>query len=202
MEGPGDAELLRAAGCGDREAFGLLVKRHHRAVVQYVYRFLAGVDRDTAEDLAQDVFLKAWQAASAFEPRAEVLTWLLRIATNTSWNYRRRSRLRRAVPLATDGLAETPELRADPAEGPASRREEAARVRSAVARLPARQRAAIVLRHFHELSYREIATVLETPVSAVESLLFRARRTLGRTLAAAEGVKSPQVSPELGAETL
>ena len=202
MEGPGDAELLRAAGCGDREAFGLLVERRHRAVVQFVYRFLADVDRDTAEDLAQDVFLKAWKAAPSFRPRAAVLTWLLRIATNTCLSYRRSRRLRWTVSLADDGLAETPGLRCGPADEPPARREQAARVRSAVAQLPPRQRAVIVLRHFHDLPYQEIAEVLETSVAAVESLLFRARRTLQGTLAASGSSESPQVSPELGAESL
>jgi RNA polymerase sigma-70 factor (ECF subfamily) len=196
-----DADLLLAAGRGDRLAFGALVERHHRAVVQYAYRFLGDVDRDTAEDLAQDVFLKAWRAASTFQPRAAVLTWLLRIATNTCLNYRRGSRLRRFLSLATGTPSEPPSVRTGPADGPAARADQAARVRSAVARLPANQRAAVVLRHYHDLTYSDIAEVLETSVSAVESLLFRARRTLARTLSEERTSEAPQDSPTLRAES-
>ena len=79
------------------------------------------------------------------------------------------------------------------------RLERAAGLRAAVANLPARQRAAVLLRHFHDLSYAEIATVLEVSVPAVESLLFRARRRLYKKLA--REANSPQVPPELGAES-
>ena len=92
-----DEDLLISAGKGDREAFGLLVERHHLAVVRFAYRFLGNVDRDTAEDLAQDVFLRAWRSAPSFRPRARVLTWLLRLATNACLNYQRGRRLRRAI---------------------------------------------------------------------------------------------------------
>ncbi len=200
MPAADDAELLLAAGRGDRNAFGVLVERYHRTVVQFVYRFLADVDRDTAEDLTQDVFVKAWEAASGFEPRAAVLTWLLRIATNTGLNYRRWRRLRRALSLASGGLVSAPDPKAGSPEGRPARADEAERVRSAVAQLPPNQRAAIVLRHFHEMSYKDVADVLETSVPAVESLLFRARRTLERELRPVASEHWPQVSGEPGAE--
>ena len=92
-----DEDLMVSAGRGDHEAFGALVERHHRAVVQFVYRYLGDVGRDDAEDVAQDVFLGAFRAAPAFRPRAKVQTWLLRIARNTCLNYRRSQRLRRTT---------------------------------------------------------------------------------------------------------
>ena len=76
-----DNDLMLAAGQGDRSAFGILVERHHRAIVQFAYRFLATPDRNAAEDLAQDVFLAAWKAAPVFRSRAKVLTWLLLLKT-------------------------------------------------------------------------------------------------------------------------
>jgi len=194
-----DEDLLQDAGGGDREAFGVLVERHHRAVMQFVHRFLGDIGRDTAEDLAQDVFLKAWKAASSFEPRAQAITWLLRIATNTCLNYRRGKRLRRAVSLDANTEADIPDRQAGPAAA-SQAREQADRVRRAIAELPPNQRAAIVLRHFHGLSYAEISDVLDVSVSAVESLLFRARRTL--RVALAENETAPQVLPGLGAESL
>ncbi len=189
---------MLAAGRGDRSAFGTLVERHHSALYQFIYRFLGGLDRQTAEDLAQDTFLRAWQAAPSYEPRAKVLTWLLRIATNTCLNYRRRSRLRRTLALgAADGMA------AQRSDTASSADEQHPRLQSAIGELPASQRAAIVLRHFHEFSYAEIADVLDTSVSAVESLLFRARVGLREHLSTQEKSRErPQVSADLGAESL
>jgi RNA polymerase sigma-70 factor (ECF subfamily) len=193
-----DERLLLDAGHGDQRAFGVLVERHHRAIIQFAHRFLGTIGRDVAEDLAQEVFLSAWKSAATFKPRAKVSTWLFRIATNACLNYRRHSHLRRAASLEGDHEAEV----SGPADRPADR-ERANLVRQAVADLPANQRAAIVLRHFHDFSYVEIAEVLETSVSAVESLLFRARRGLRATLTAArDHSSSPQVSPDLGAESL
>ncbi len=198
-----DEDLLVAAGRGDRSAFGTLVERHHRGVMQFIYRFLGNVDRCTAEDLTQDVFLKAWKAAPAYTPRAKTTTYLLRLATNTALNYRRWWRLRRTASLPGD---EGPAALPDDPESAADRMaadEQAASVREALGRLARPQRAVIVLRHFHGLSYAEIAEVLETTVSSVESLLFRARRRLRKLLEnESEDIESPQVSPGLGAETL
>ena len=193
-----DEKLLLDAGRGDQRAFGVLVERHHRAIIQFAHRFLGDIGRDVAEDVAQEVFLSAWKSAPTFKPRAKVSTWLFRIATNACLNYRRRSRLRRTVALEDQREADVP----GPSDRPADH-ERAGVVREAVADLPANQRAAIVLRHFHDFSYAEIAEVLETSVSAVESLLFRARRGLRDTLTAArDNSASPQVFPAIGAESL
>ncbi len=194
-----DKELMLASGRGDRAAFGLLAERHYRDVVHFAQRFLGTIGRETAEDLAQDVFLKVWRSASRFEPRAAVKTWLLRTTTNTCLDYRRRHRLRRALSLSSDTAREP----VDNVSGPASAselRERADRSRRAIAALPAKQRAAIVLRHYHDFSYSEIAETLKLSVPAVESLLFRARRSLRAKLTVEMGLASPQVSPGLGAE--
>ena len=163
-----------------------------------MHRYLGSIGRDTAEDLAQDVFLSAWKAAPSYEPRAKVRTWLLRMATNACLNYRRRGRLRRAVSLADEAHAEIAGEGPEPPDA-AKTRERATEVRQAVAALPPRQRAAIILRHFQGLAYAEIAEVLGISVSAVESMLFRARQTLRANLST--GQESPQVIRELGAES-
>ena len=189
-----DLELLLAAGRGDREAFGQLADRHHRTVIHYVHRFLGRIDFATAEDIAQDVFLRAWTACPSFTPRAKVLTWLLQIATNACLNHRRGMRLRRMFSLGDRDAADS-----TTAGEPEGRDLQAEAVRDAIARLPDAQRAVIILRHYHDLSYTDIAAVLEVSVSSVESLLFRSRRTL-RTILEAESPNpaAPQVSPELG----
>ena len=189
-----DAALLRAAGRGDRRAFAALVERHQQTVFRFIRRYLGTSDRDVLEDLAQDVFLNAWQAASNFEPRAKVTTWLLRVTANRCLNYRRSRVLRRAASLeATDRSADLP-AGSPSADPPIQRGEQMAEVRAAVAALPPKQRAAIVLRHFHDLSYVEIAQVLGLSVSAVESALFRARQSLREGLARATADESPKVS--------
>jgi RNA polymerase sigma-70 factor (ECF subfamily) len=192
-----DKELMLAASQGDRGAFGILVERHHAAIIQFVHAFLSTQDRSIVEDLAQDVFLAAWDAAPSFRRQATVLTWLLRIARNRCLNYRRGSRLRVVASLDVDRppVSSTPNT-----DGPEARligRERADRVNSAIGDLPPNQRSAMLLRHFQGLSYVEIADVLNTSESAVESLLFRARRTLEASLAA-ENDASPQVSSDAG----
>jgi len=193
---------MSAAGCGDRTAFSVLVERHYRSVTHFAQRFLGDIGRESAEDLAQDVFLKAWKASSGFRPRAMVKTWLLRITTNTCLNYRRRQRFRRVLSLWSESTPEPVERDTSTTSG-AESRDRRDNVRRATAALPSKQRAAIVLRHYHEFSYAEIAQILELSVPAVESLLFRARASLREKLVSAGGEpESPKVSPDLGAESI
>jgi len=186
MGKPTDNYLLLASGRGDRDAFTLLMQRHHRAIIAFIHRFLATDDRATAEDVAQQVFLSAWVYAPSFQPRAEVLTWLFRIATNACLNYRRYERARSPItataPLRTDEQ-DAEDLRAltHPTSG-----ERVEQVRAAVAGLPPNQRAVVVLRYFHEFSYAEMADILATSVSAVDALLHRARRSLYEKLGPAK----------------
>lgn len=173
-----DDILLLAAGRGDREAFGVLVERHYRAIVRFNHRFLATADRGTAEDLAQQAFLGAWRYAPTFQPRAKVVTWLFRIATNTCLNYRRSEQLRTTVPQDLRESSARGEGLVDPADVAAETSERSQQVRAAIAGLPPHHRAAIVLRYFHEFSYAEIAEIMQTSPSAVDSLLHRAREAL------------------------
>ena len=202
MPDPSDESLILAAGRGDPDAFRQLVERRQPAIGSFILRFLATRDRNVAEDLTQDVFLAAWRAARSFRPDRPVLTWLFRIAANRCLNYRRDRRLREPP-----GEAAAPGGAAGPPEAGLGV-EDSERVRAAVARLPANQRAAIVLRHFHAQSYAEIAEIMDVSISAVESLLFRARRELQVDLAG-EGNEAgrqrkqesgPQVSPDSGVE--
>ncbi|MCP4593507.1 MAG: sigma-70 family RNA polymerase sigma factor [bacterium] len=195
-----DEALMAEVSRGDRAAFGMVVERHYPTVVRFAQRFLGSAARQVAEDVAQDVFLKAWRAARNYEPRAKVVTWLLRIATNTCLNHRRRERLRGALSLGGGTVPEPVDMAGGPAAAWESR-ERAAEVRGAISGLPSRQRAAVVLRHYHELSYVEIAAVLELSVPAVESLLFRARKALRTSLAEMDDGGSPQVSSCWGAES-
>lgn len=160
-----DAQLVLAFRNGDESAFEALYERHHRAVLNVAYRFLG--DRDAAEDLAQEVFLKLYASPGSYKPTAKLSTWLYRVTHNACIDEIRKRRNRPVeLPPAihSPGTSEPDEL--------------AEAVRAAVASLPEKQRTAVVLQRYEDLSYQEIAEVLGTSVPAVESLLFRARQTL------------------------
>ncbi len=184
-----DWEVLRRVARGDVEAFAPLVERHQGRLLQVCTRLLH--DADEARDAAQEVFLKALRGAAGFQPGGRVFTWLYRIAVNHCLNRLRRRSLVRFFSLSRDDQEE-PAF--DPADGApdaeraldAERRWRATRL--LIERLPANQRAVVVLAKFEGLSYREIAGILKTTESAVESRLVRAMRTLSR---AQEGGPSP-----------
>jgi RNA polymerase sigma-70 factor (ECF subfamily) len=174
-----ERELVRASQAGDRAAFGLLVERHQRSVYQVCYRYLG--NHDDANDLAQETFLRAWRALGRFRCDSAFSTWLYRIAVNACLNHRAARR-----PLTEelhDGFA-------DPRSGAYARVEgedEARRLREAVARLPEKQRATLILKVYQELTHEEVAGILGATVGTVKSNLFHALANLRRLLAAAGG---------------
>jgi RNA polymerase sigma-70 factor (ECF subfamily) len=176
-----DAVLMLAFQRGDAGAFRTLFERHTRAMVAFCHHFVR--DPARAEELAQDVFVKLHEAADRYRPSARFRTYLYRIASNHCLNeLRRGDHLRRAAegdePADPDAL---PSLCASPEEAARGAALERA-VAELLARLPEKQRAALVLCRLEGLSYEEIAEVLETSVSAVKSLIHRA------TVAAADAL--------------
>ncbi len=174
---PGWETLARVAA-GDTGAFAVLVEAHQERLLRLCERLLG--DAEEARDAAQEVFLKAYRKAADFRPQGQVYTWLYRIATNHCLNQLRRRRLVRFVRWEDSGERDAAPL--DPPDGGpdpeavlASRRRWR-QVRTAISRLPAGQRAVLVLARFEGLSYREIAEVLGITEGAVESRLFRAMR--------------------------
>jgi len=179
-----DAALMLAFQQGDEGAFRTLYERHARAMFAFCHRFV----RDTAraEELAQDVFVSLHRSRDRYRPRARFKTFLYRVATNHCLNELRRRE--HALRQEGGGREEEPvDLDAFPSEA-ASPEEHyralalEAAVRELLARLPEKQRAALVLCRFEGLSYEEIAQVLDTTVAAVKSLVHRA------TVAAAEAL--------------
>lgn len=175
---PTDEALLAAASRGDRAAFAAFVERHQTAVLGFVQRFLGPVGAAAGEDIAQETFLRAWRHAGRFRPRAKASTWLLHIAANLCLNSRRDARLRPASGLDAQAY---PTRQPGPDQS-SLERERAVRVQQALSALPERQRAALLLAHFEELSYAEISDVLGVSIAAVESLLVRARVALRAAL--------------------
>jgi len=171
-----DQELLDLTAAGDQGAFSLLVRRHQGKVFNLAFRFSR--DRQDAEELAQEIFFRAWRQARTFRGQSMFATWLYRLAVNVCLNHRQRKKTR-PDPLPLTGDIESGTETA--AEGFAARQKEVLLDR-AMAALPARQKMALILASFEGKPYEEIAAAMGVSVPAVESLLFRARKNLAAAL--------------------
>ena len=177
-----DAEDVRLMGLvagGDTSAFEKVVERHQALVAGTAARML-GSNSDV-EDIAQQVFIRVWKSARRYVPRAKFTTWLLKITRNLVFNELRRAKRRAQIPLQSDPGAEEIQLKDETNLAPdASLLENELRqaIEEAIMQLPESQRMALVLRRYEQLSYEEIAEVLDLSVPAVKSVLFRARTEL------------------------
>lgn len=169
-----DSRLVAEFVAGNRGAFDEIVRRHRRAVYALCYRF-AGTHED-ASDLAQDVFVRAFKGLPRFKGDAALGTWLHRVAVNVC--LKRRS-LKRPQTEPLDA-ADRPDHRQDDALAMAVSAERSAMLKAAIARLPPRQRATVVLRVYQDLSHEEIARVLDSTVGAVKANFFHAIGNLKR----------------------
>ena len=169
-----DDELMERVAGGDEEAARLLVMRWERAVYSFLERMLGS--REDAQDLGQETFIRICAEARRYKAAGKFRSWLFRIAGNLA-----RSRLRRRRIVSWISFSPGLHDRASSDEGPHAfvEREESRReVRRALAGLPERQRRAIVLRNYHDFSYREIAEAMDITLPAVESLLQRGMAAL------------------------
>lgn len=170
-----ELDLIARAQGGDRWAFNELVRRYRQGVVNVVYRMCG--DTNTAEDAAQEAFIRAWQHLPSYRPRSPFRNWVYRIATNAARDVLRRERETVDVdelPLAAPGAGPEVEV-----EG----QERGEHVRQAVLSLPSASREVLVLREYEGLSYREIAETLSIPIGTVMSRLNYARNQLRQSLA-------------------
>ncbi|MGB8011057.1 MAG: RNA polymerase sigma factor [Terriglobales bacterium] len=182
-----DVDMMLRVKTGDESAFSYLVQKYRRPLVGFMYRMCH--NPSTAEELAQEVFLRVYRSRTSYEPSAKFTTWLYRIATNLAVNHARDTRHER--PEKTVRLDEpdqetgtTPDLADDSlsAEEQILKRERLAAIRSKVNALPERQRIAVIMHKYQQMDYREIAGVLKLSESATKSLLFRAYETLREQL--------------------
>ncbi len=182
-----DVDAMLRVKTGDESAFAYLVRKYRRPMVGFMYRLCH--NPSTAEELAQEVFLRVYRSRTSYEPSAKFTTWLYRIATNLAVNHARDSRherpentLRLDEPDQETGT--TPDLADDSltAEEQILKRERLAAIRSKVNALPERQRVAVIMHKYQQIDYRQIAGVLKLSESATKSLLFRAYETLREQL--------------------
>lgn len=183
-----DLQLMARVKAGDDEAFNELMQRNEKAVVNLVYRFTG--NREIADDIAQEVFLRIYRASGRFEPKAKFFTFLYRVTLNLCRNYgakakRRQTTSLNAVRAGQDGdiPVREPVDEIGSAEDQVARLELSAVVREAVESLPDQQREAVELQRFQGLAYEEIAEVLNLSVSAVKSRIHRAKLNLKEKLA-------------------
>lgn len=178
-----DFELMERVGAGDHEAFRQLVMRHQNAVIGTVAKMLGNASE--SEDIAQQVFLRIWKNAKRYRPDAKFTTYLFTITRNLVFNETRRKSRKKEVSSNEREDSANLQVEASPDRQPDAELLQAElqhAVDEAIAALPETQRMAVVLRRYEQLSYEEIAEVLELSVSAVKSLLFRARTTLRESL--------------------
>jgi RNA polymerase sigma-70 factor (ECF subfamily) len=169
-----DRAAVEACQQGEREAFDRLVERYQRDVYRLCYRYVN--NHQDANDMAQEVFLKAYRAIGRFRGDSAFSTWLYRIAVNTCLNFRSARR---------PAQEELSEHLADAGTGVADRLQEderSALVRQAVSRLPEKQRATLILKIYHDLTHEEVARVLGASVGTVKANLFHALGNLRKLL--------------------
>jgi RNA polymerase sigma-70 factor (ECF subfamily) len=170
-----DEALMARVARGDERAFQLLSRRHLPAMLGLARRILGNAAE--AEDVAQEAFIRVWTHAPRWQPLAQFRTWLTRVVINLCLDRRRRAQW---VELEAAGDI------VDPAPGAGAKAEDDERERmlaAAIEKLPVRQRSAIVLTYGEGMSNAQVAEVLDTSVSAVETLLVRGKQNLRRALA-------------------
>jgi RNA polymerase sigma-70 factor (ECF subfamily) len=187
LEQLSDAEVMLRVAKGDDAAFNYLVEKFRRPIISFMYRTTH--NQATAEELAQEVFLRVYRSREGYEASAKFTTWLYRIATNLAVNNARDTKHERAenqVSLdepdeesgSTMDLADT----RISAEQQLLREERLGAIRKVVEALPERQRMAVLMHKYQNMDYKEIAGVLKLSESATKSLLFRAYESLRESL--------------------
>lgn len=183
-----DAELVRRFKEGDREAFAEIVRRYQDRVYTMCTRWMG--DRDVAEEVAQDVFLALFRSLGGFRGDAQLSTWIYRVVINHCKNrrsYRRRRHVDQHEPLEGDAGEDVPVREiADGGPGtdaPLHASQAGTMLHAALALLDDEQRQILLLREVQDLSYEEIADILELPRGTVKSRLHRARIELAAVLA-------------------
>jgi RNA polymerase sigma-70 factor (ECF subfamily) len=182
-----DAEVMLRVKMGDEAAFAFLVRKYRRQMVGYMYRMCH--NPATAEELAQEVFLRVYRSRQNYEASAKFNTWLYRIATNLAVNHARDTRHERAentvrLDEPDQETGATPDL-ADgslTAEQNMLHQERMTAIRQKVQALPERQRTAVIMHKYQQMDYREISEVMKLSESATKSLLYRAYETLREQL--------------------
>ncbi len=167
-----ETDLIQRAQAGDSGAYGELVQRYYLPVVNVAYR-LCG-ETALAEDMAQETFLRAWVNLASFRPAASLKNWLYRIAVNATLDVLRR---KPEIPVDEQVIQMVPDMAPDP-ETALVEKESSEQLQGMLGSLPEATRSVLILREYGELSYHEIASVLNIPLGTVMSRLNYGRTRL------------------------
>ena len=197
FDNPEQCLLLARAQAGDERAFRELIEPHRHALEVHCYRMLGSAH--DAEDLVQETLLRAWRALERFEPRAQLQTWLYRIATNACLDEleRRPRRPEPVDPFPDRELGQAASPTYDPAARYAIREGMELALLRAIQDLPGRQRAVLIFRDVLGWTAPEVADLLESTVASVNSALQRARATIDHHLPSEKPVVSGAADREL-----
>ncbi len=179
LNGAEDASLVLRAQAGDTQAFEELVRRYRNEVFALAYHFVR--ERETAWDLAQEVFIKAYRSLKRFRGEASFKTWLMRITANQSKDHLKKRRIKTTSFDEAIGSAEAPSAVATPDKQLAAK-ELGESIQEAVDSLPPKHRTAFVLREYEGLSYEEMAQVMQCSLGTVMSRLHHARKKMQHAL--------------------
>jgi RNA polymerase sigma-70 factor, ECF subfamily len=175
-----DETLMAQIAEGDEPAFSALVRRHQNMIYGTIAKMIG--DRAEAEDLAQEVFIRAYKAANHYRPTAKFTTWLLTICRHCVFSYLRRRKHWFFFSNDEEDSREVIDTRVCTAQEEILQRELEDAVQKALAQLPEKQRMAIILRQYHQMDYEEIARVMDVSLASVKTLIFRGREELKKTL--------------------
>ncbi|RKU10262.1 RNA polymerase sigma factor SigW [Candidatus Poribacteria bacterium] len=185
-----DEALMHQLQMGDLRSFDTLVKRWEKRLLNYCYRMVN--DIALAEDLRQEVFLRIYRSAKMFRARAKFSTWMYRIATNLCINTLAKPGHWKETSVAVYLESESEGLDdrlIDPSDQPDEvvvKKEIEDRIRSAVACLPEDLRVVVIMRHYHDMKFREIAEILDRPTSTVKSRMVAGMERLSKMLSKQE----------------
>ena len=178
-----DEILVKKIIDGDSGSFEKLVSRYQKKIFAFIYRMVES--KEDAGDLTQEVFLQVFRSLNTFRGDAKLNTWLYRIASNKTLDFLRKSKKARVINLDIEDHNFEVSLTCSPENNPEHivlKEEKMRRLRRMIAGLPDRYRLVLVLYHYQELSYQQIAATLDIPVKTVATRLYRAKLILRETL--------------------
>jgi RNA polymerase sigma-70 factor, ECF subfamily len=168
-----DNELIRLTLRGNKRAYENLVLRYQKLVFNVIYQILK--QQDSAADMTQETFLKAYKALPTFRIGCALRPWLLRIATNCALNHVRSTRPYQSLEQLLEETPAVEPVSREDVEGEVETRLDEERLISVLASLPPQHRHVFLLRYQHDLSYEEIGEIMDQPMTTIKSLLFRVR---------------------------
>jgi RNA polymerase sigma-70 factor (ECF subfamily) len=175
-----DNELVEQVLLGQKDAFSILVDRYRQKVFRTAIGFLHNTD--DAEDLTQEIFIKAWKALPSFNKKSAFSTWLYRLSVNKAINQTRKNKLKAFTRIneeVTNTFSDD-----NKTDGGITRKEQNTEIKKAINKLNTKQKKAFILFYYQELNLKEVAEILNMTPKATESLIFRARKNLQKKLTA------------------